>query len=280
MVVGNPHGNTSSSPPGTTYGPAGMGFAPPKPKPIVDTKARQERNENTGNQGITTLSPASTPQMQTGFGSFFGASSGSTASSPLVQETLKKIYEKAIEDRKKQAQEDKQFYTAEIHNQAVLDAFENVYPTKYIKDIPSMGIKAGDPFKTLSKEEFLDIAGVSGLDENDPLYKDALLDFNIASSFGVNLMNIPEGHRGIEEDFLVQPHFGSGGGGSYGRGSGDYAAYLGAGLPMSPKQLGDEENVPAQAELLQYMVNLHKGNPYTKLAMRKKSGGIVSLVGG
>ena len=49
---------------------------------------------------------------------------------------------------------------------------------------------------------------------------------------------------------------------------------------MSPKQLGDEENVPAQAELLQYMVNLHKGNPYTKLAMRKKNGGIVSLVGG
>ena len=91
MVVGNPHGTTSSSPPGTTYGPAGMGFAPPKPKPIVDTKAQQERNENTGNQGITTLSPASTPQMQTGFGSFFGASSGSTASSPLVQETLKKI---------------------------------------------------------------------------------------------------------------------------------------------------------------------------------------------
>ena len=74
--------------------------------------------------------------------------------------------------------------------------------------------------------------------------------------------------------------FGGGGGGSYGGGGGDYAAYLGAGLPMSPKQLGDEENVPAQAQLLQYMVNLHKGNPYTKLAMRKKSGGIVSLVGG
>ena len=223
--------------------------------------------------------------MQTGFGSFFGASSGSTASSPLVQETLKKVFEKAIADRKEQAQEDNQLYTANMQNQAVMDAFENVYPTKYIRDIPVQGpagmmlpgIKAGDPFKTLSKEEFLDMAGVSGLDENDPLYKDALLDFNIASSFGGNLMDIPEGHRGIEEDFLVQPHFGSGGGGSYGRGSGDYAAYLGAGLPMSPKQLGDEENVPAQAELLQYMVNLHKGNPYTKLAMAK-DGGLLSLL--
>ena len=81
-------------------------------------------------------------------------------------------------------------------------------------------------------------------------------------------------------DILANRSGGGGGGGiSYGGGS-DLAAYYGAGLPMSPKQLGDEENVPAQAELLQYMVNLHKGNPYTKLAMRKKSGGIVSLVGG
>ena len=63
-----------------------------------------------------------------------------------------------------------------------------------------------------------------------------------------------------------------------GDGGGDAAAY--AMMNQGPKQLGDEENVPAQAELLQYMVNLHKGNPYTKLAMRKKSGGIVSLVGG
>jgi hypothetical protein len=63
-------------------------------------------------------------------------------------------------------------------------------------------------------------------------------------------------------------------------GGGDYAAGIAAGLDQRPKQLGDEEGIPAQAELLQYMVNLHKGNPYTKLAMRKKSGGIVSLVGG
>ena len=43
---------------------------------------------------------------------------------------------------------------------------------------------------------------------------------------------------------------------------------------------GFVETKKAKAELLQYMVNLHRGNPYTKLAMRKKSGGIVSLVGG
>lgn len=272
----------------TTYGPAGMGFAPPTPKPVIDIKQQNEQNESTSNQGITNVLPTSTPQMQTGFGSFFGASSGSTASSPLVQETLKKVFEKAIADRKEQAQEDNQLYTANMQNQAVMDAFENVYPTKYIRDIPVQGpagmmlpgIKAGDPFKTLSKEEFLDMAGVSGLDENDPLYKDALLDFNIASSFGGNLMDIPEGHRGIEEDFLVQPQFGGGGGRINIGGGGDYGAGIAAGLGRRPKQLGDEEGIPKGLRLLQYMVNLHKNNPYTKMAIRRKNGGIVSLVGG
>ena len=190
------------------------------------------------------------------------------------------FFEKAIEDRKEQAQEDKELYTANMHNQAIMDAFENVYPTTYIRDIPSMGIKAGDPFKTLSKEEFLDMAGVSGLDENDPLYKDALLDFNIASSFGVNLMDIPEGHRGIEEDFYITPHYGEPGGFAMsGRGGSSYAAGIGSGLFNRPKQLGDDENIPPQLRLLQYMVNVHRGNPYTKMAMRKKDGGLASIVG-
>jgi hypothetical protein len=74
--------------------------------------------------------------------------------------------------------------------------------------------------------------------------------------------------------------FGGGGGGSYGGGGGDYAALIAAGLGRRPKQLGDEESVPKGLRLLQYMVNLHKENPYTKMALRKKSGGIVSLVGG
>ena len=74
--------------------------------------------------------------------------------------------------------------------------------------------------------------------------------------------------------------FGGGGGGSYGGGGGDYAAGIAAGLGRRPKQLGDEESVPKGLRLLQYMVNLHKNNPYTKMALRKKNGGIVSLVGG
>ena len=112
----NPHSDKKNKT-GTTYGFAGMGNPADqsyfgsgvnvKPKTIVDTKAQQEQNESTGNQGITTIFPASTPEMKTGFGSFTGASSGSTGSSPLVQETLRKIFQKAIDDRKEQAEEDK-----------------------------------------------------------------------------------------------------------------------------------------------------------------------------
>ena len=81
-------------------------------------------------------------------------------------------------------------------------------------------------------------------------------------------------------DILANRSGGGGGGGiSYGGGS-SYAAGIGSGLVGRPKQLGDEEGIPKGLRLLQYMVNLHKNNPYTKMALRKKSGGIVSLVGG
>ena len=73
--------------------------------------------------------------------------------------------------------------------------------------------------------------------------------------------------------------FGGGGGGMSSGGGSSYAAGIGSGLLGRPKQLGDEENIPAQLRLLQYMVNVHRGNPYTKLAMRKKDGGLATIVG-
>ena len=76
-----------------------------------------------------------------------------------------------------------------------------------------------------------------------------------------------------------QPATGGGGGSITPGGGSSYGAYLGAGMPMSPKQLGDAEKVPGQLRLLQYMVNVHRGNPYTKMAMRKKDGGLASIVG-
>ena len=66
--------------------------------------------------------------------------------------------------------------------------------------------------------------------------------------------------------------FDIGGGGSYGAG-------MAAGLTGRPKQLGDEEDIPGQKRLLDYMVNVHRANPYTKLAMRKKDGGLATIVG-
>lgn len=73
-----------------------------------------------------------------------------------------------------------------------------------------------------------------------------------------------------------------GGGGSItpGGGGSSYGAGIASGLlNQRPKQLGDDENIPAQLRLLQYMVNVHRGNPYTKLALRKKDGGLATIVG-
>ena len=254
----NPHSDKKNKT-GTTYGFAGMGNPADqsyfgsgvnvKPKTIVDTKAQQEQNESTGNQGITNVFPTSTPEMTTGFGSFTGASSGSTGSSPLVQETLRKIFQKAIDDRKKQAEEDKEFYTADMHNQAIFDAFENVYP-----NLPSM-----------DRDEFIAMGG----------------DKDIYDMFDSNLMDIPPGQTAIEDEFLLTPNYNPGIPGDFDiGGGGTYGAGIASGLlNQRPKQLGDDENIPPQLRLLQYMVNVHRGNPYTKLAMRKKDGGLATIVG-
>ena len=73
-----------------------------------------------------------------------------------------------------------------------------------------------------------------------------------------------------------------GGGGSItpGGGGSSYGAGIASGLlNQRPKQLGDAEDILAQKRLLDYMVNVHRANPYTKLALRKKDGGIATIVG-
>ena len=72
---------------------------------------------------------------------------------------------------------------------------------------------------------------------------------------------------------------GPGGPGSWAAGyGGDYgdAAYF-ASLAQGPKQLGEGEYIPRGLEMLDYMVRLHKDNPYTSLAMAR-DGGIIDLV--
>ena len=67
----------------------------------------------------------------------------------------------------------------------------------------------------------------------------------------------------------------------YGGAYGDAAAYYGAGLTSNQGPLGDEEFVPGQTPLMEYMVTVNKSNPYTQLAMGNVSvnnGGLLSLV--
>jgi len=107
--------------------------------------------------------------MATGFGSVFGASSGSTASSQTVQDSLSFM----IEDSINQAMKDKGGpLSADEHNNAVNSALVNFYPTD------------------------------------------------------ANLMDIPEGHTGIE-DFYTIPSFDQD---FYGMDDFDYNYYGGQGL--------------------------------------------------
>lgn len=84
-----------------------------------------------------------------------------------------------------------------------------------------------------------------------------------------------------ENEDLSSSLFGGSSGFDYGYGGdgygGDAAAY--AMMNQGPKQLGAGENVPGQAELLDYMIRVNKYNPYTKMAMPQMArGGIMELV--
>jgi hypothetical protein len=125
--------------------------------------------------------------MGTGFGSVFGASSGSTASSETVQDSLNFM----IEDTIDQWQKDKGgSLSAEEHNQAVSSAMANFYPK----------------IDQMTLEEYLMAAG---LDPNNPnsMNSPAYQDWLAANASTVpgyaNLMGIPEGHIGIEDFWTV-----------------------------------------------------------------------------
>jgi len=211
-----------------------------------------------------------TPAMTTGFGSFFGANSGSTGSSALVQQTIQNAIDQKMQD--KQIGQSKKDVVDEVMN--------NFYPSL-------------DP---MSQEEYFKMAGIDlslpqELLDEDPLYKNALLDYDIASNFSGfsggtgNLMGIPEGRMGIDQLNLMNrgdSYYGGGGGGGgydYGGGGGEGSAAAYAMMNQGPKQLGAGENVPGQAELLDYMINVNSNNPFTQLAMpQMAAGGIMGLM--
>tara|TARA_R110000824_G_scaffold11768_3_gene51676 strand:+ start:556 stop:1422 length:867 start_codon:yes stop_codon:yes gene_type:complete len=93
--------------------------------------------------------------------------------------------------------------------------------------------------------------------------------------------NIPGIESALDElrsDIYGGDPGGPGGPASWAGGYGDDysdAAYF-SGIGQGQKQLGAGEHVPRGLEMLDYMVRLHKENPYTQLAMAK-NGGIMSL---
>ena len=91
--------------------------------------------------------------------------------------------------------------------------------------------------------------------------------------------NIPAITSSLDE-LRADIYGGSPGSGGWSGGSGGYddlAALYGAGIGQGPKQRGEGEFVPRGLEMLDYMVRLHKDNPYTSLAMAR-DGGIIDLV--
>lgn len=83
-----------------------------------------------------------------------------------------------------------------------------------------------------------------------------------------------------ENEDLSSSLFGGSSDSNYGYGSGgggNAAAY--AMMNQGPKQLGAGEDVPGQAELLDYMIRVNRYNPYTKMAMpQMAAGGIMGLM--
>ena len=275
-LFGQSYSNT-----GTSSGAVG-GYTPPPGNSGSGSSSGSSVNVNSSandNQGINSIKP----KMETGFGSFFGANSASTGSSELVQETIQDAILQALADKEKLHKEGKvkdkdgntiPFQTS-IHNQTIEDVMNNFYPS----------------LDSMSQEEFLEMGGIdinNPNDMNSQLASDLLLDYDISSNFSGysggtgNLMGIPPGQTPIEEPFFKSlSSFGGGGGGDMygggGGGGGSAAAY--AMMNQGPKQLGDGENVPGQAELLDYMIRVNRYNPYTKMAMPQMAGGgIMELV--
>jgi hypothetical protein len=159
--------------------------APPQISASIDlqNQANQAINQENWRRGIGKYANQfgdydMNQPMATGFGSVFGASSGSTASSKTVQDSLSFM----IEDTINQWENDKGgSLSREEHNAAVDAAFSNFYPQ----------------IDQMTLEEYL----AAGGKEEDYIAAGAGMDPGYA-----NLMGVPEGHIPIE-DFYRLPSF-------------------------------------------------------------------------
>jgi hypothetical protein len=188
-------------------------------------------------------------KMATGFGSVFGASSGSTGSSQAVQKSLQVM----IDNELRRASEEKGGLSTQQHNEAVKAAFNKMYPK----------------IDQYTEEEFVNLYG-----------EEARGDWLAANASTIpgyaNLMGIPPGQVGIDQ--LNLKGFGGSGGGVGGYGGWGSGGGGGGGLGwMLPSPGYKPEQMAGfytpQANLQQAMVNVH-GTP----TVFKKRGGIVSLL--
>ena len=183
--------------------------------------------------GIKPTDP-STKFMDFGFGSVFGSSSGSTASSQGVQNSIRAMTEDLYN----------QGYSEPVAAQIAMD---KMYPG-YIDY--SQG-KGDIPVNFMDMNEGNSLPG----------HKMIMDDYTPGSLGG----GYDGGYGGDGYDY------------GYGGGGGNAAAY--SMMNQGPKQLGAGENVPGQAELLDYMINVNSNNPYTQLAMpQMAAGGIMGLM--
>tara|TARA_R110000824_G_scaffold67664_1_gene175206 strand:- start:39 stop:887 length:849 start_codon:yes stop_codon:yes gene_type:complete len=263
--------------------------------PVSSTNTNAPNHPSNNNQGggggmgggmNDPITPTSTPEMQTGFGSWFGANSASTGSSGVVQDTIQNAINEATQaynsgqvinqDPNSIHYGQPMALTGDIKNNLIQGIMENFYP-----DLPQM-----------SQEEFFT---ASGIDINNPnemnsvAAQEALLDYDISNMYtgynetGTgNLMGIPPGQVGIDQlnyNTGVGGGGGGGGGGGYdgggggSGGSGDSGGGYGYNLPGAGLPQVYKRGVPDPGDL-QERVNqayLSGGRGFSR-------GGIVSLL--
>ena len=150
--------------------------------------------------------PASTPEMETGFGSWFGANTGSTGSSELVQMTIQNEIDKAIAEQKAlhNAGKVKDKYgkvipwQTSMHNKVIQDVFNNLYPK----------------IKQYTEEEFVSLYGEES--RGDYIAANAAMAPGFANYMGAP----PPGQTSIFAENWQSPRRGGGGGGGWGYGYG------------------------------------------------------------
>ena len=217
---------TSYVTPGQTSSPYVSGAGPtnePNYSSGSDDYGIGNTGEFVGNDyGPTDYSTVSTPEMETGYGSWFGANTASTGSSQLVQTTIQNEIDKAVAaayELHKAGQVKDEYgrtipWQASTHNKVIQDVFRKLYPR----------------IDQYTEEEFVSLYGEES--RGDYIAANAAMQPGYANLMGGTT---PGQYPEIFESYY-QPYGGSGGGGGgggrYSSGSGGSGSGGGGGSRM------------------------------------------------